>query len=168
MKPTEYTSTTDPTHRNVCVITSLNVHESRQRRRGGGRSEADRRRLLLHQRQTIRKPIIFIIYALLATSVMRCTASDATPFMSRPLWRRGDKLARKLSEKCLYAQRAQLVMFYYSNSCWQSKAHHSLTALTCASVPTHTHTHCDCVKPSSERRRLPSRCVWKCCSTPRP
>lgn len=99
MKPTEYTSTTDPTHRNVGVITSLNVHESRRRRRRGGRSEADRRRLLLHQRRTIRKPIMFIIYARLATSMTRCTVSDATPFMSRPLWRRGDKLAGKIERK---------------------------------------------------------------------
>lgn len=38
---------------------------------------------------------------------------------------------------------ALLVMFHYSNSCWQSKAHHSLTALTYASVPTHTNTHLD-------------------------
>lgn len=35
-------------------------------------------------------------------------------------------------------------MSYYSNSCWQTKAHHSLTTLTYASVPTHIHTVTAC------------------------
>lgn len=99
-------------------------------------------------------------------SKQRCTVR--TLFMLWPLWQREDKLPKKL--KMFVCTGHLVVISYYSNACWQSKAHHSLTVLTYASVPTHKNTHVHtllrcvyvswCLNALFDAMTLKSECVF--------
>lgn len=82
------------------------------------RSQVDRRRLLLHQRQTIRKLIMCIIYAAFTHKGRDVQWAIEPLLMLRPLWQKGDKLMFVCAVH-------MLVMSYYSKLRWQSKAHRS-------------------------------------------
>ena len=85
----------------------------------------------------------------------RGTSRVRTLFMSRPPWQRSHGKVK------LFACAGHLVLIsYYSNSRWQSKARHSLSALTynmrlCPHAQTHKHGYC----VWSRLECLPSSCL---------